>query len=173
MISSEMTFYFELKYSLRCFREESISLINCHYHFPFRKWNHHFRERSGCWYTSSTAQLTSFSFLQSHLVLFTLRIQIHRCVIICSSREIDESVNTLKPYPVSSHKTVFPVSPDDFKSWSIQYQSFLTHKECTALLPRARWFSPVTWKSKHKMSGSKILDADELCTFILSMRSMW
>lgn len=77
MISSETTFYAEQKYSSRCFREQSISLINYHYHFSFRKWNYHFREGSGCKYPSSAVLLTSCSFLQFHLLHFTLRIQIH------------------------------------------------------------------------------------------------
>lgn len=77
MISYQTTFYSEQNYSSRCFREQSISLINYHYHFSFRKWSHHFREGSGCKYDSSSTRLASYRFLQFRLSLFTHRIQSH------------------------------------------------------------------------------------------------
>lgn len=73
----------------------------------------------------------------SHLIAFCNSIayssvsgfrSIH-CVIICSSREIDENVNTLKQYLISSDKTQYFLFLQMTKIWNNQYQSLLTQKK--------------------------------------------
>lgn len=116
----------------------------------------------------------------SHLIAFCNSIayssvsgfrSIH-CVIICSSREIDENVNTLKQYLISSDKTqYFLFLQMTWKFGTISTNHSSLRKKCTSLLPKEHWFSSVTLNSKHILSSSKILDADELNSSILSMKS--
>lgn len=57
------------------------------------------------------------------------------------------------------------------KSWSNQYPSLPTQKECTTLLPGKHLFSSVTLNSKQTESHARILDAVELNISKLSMKS--
>lgn len=91
-----------------------------------------------------SSHLTAFCNSISHF--YTLRIQIQPlCNYMFFKRnwwecEYSETVSCFLWY----NTTIFSVSTDDLKSWSNQYQSLLTQKECTTLLPAVQWFSSVT-----------------------------
>lgn len=140
-------------------RRETISLISYHYHFSPENEAIIFGGGSECKYTSSTV-LTSSSILQFHLLLSSLRIQIHPlCNYTFFKRnwwecEYPETVSCFFRW-----NTIFSISMEEYlKSWSNQYPSLPTQEECITFAARKHWFSSVTLNSKQTQSHFRILD---------------
>lgn len=117
------------------------------------------------------SHLTDFCNPISYSLLSGFR-AIH-CVIICSSREIDENVNTVKQYLVSSDKTQY------FLFLQMTWKSGAISTNHSSLKKNAQPCCPQTLvlicdlKQQTHMPSSKIVDADELNISIISMKSTW